>query len=89
MIKVLVFYLVLWWFTKLENKKLLIVRAVLSSSIAVFFLIGAITMFMETHIPLSAVFGIIFLCIEILFGLRAVFDIKKTIKLRKEQEKNE
>lgn len=89
MIKVLVFYLVLWWFTKLENKKLLIVRAVLASSLALFFLIGAITMFTETHIPLSAVFGIVFLCITILFALRAIFDIKKILIIRKEQEKNE
>lgn len=43
MIKVIVFYLVRWRFTKLENKKLIIVRAILASVLAVFFLMGAIT----------------------------------------------
>lgn len=82
MLKVLVFYLFLWWFTKLTNKKLITVRAILASSLSVFFLIGAITMFTETHIPLSAVFGICFLIITILFGLRAIFDIKNILKIR-------
>ena len=89
MLKVIIFYLFLWWFAKLENKKPLIVRAIVASSLAIFFLAGAVTMFTETHIPLSVGFGIYFLCITILFGLRAVFDIKKILKIRKEQEKNE
>lgn len=49
MIKVLVFNWVLWWFTKLENKKLIIVRAILASIFAVFLLICAIFVFTEPH----------------------------------------
>lgn len=85
MIKVLVFYLVLWWFTKLENKKLIIVRAILASVLAVFFLMGAITIFTEPHIKKDgfAFMGIFGLIPSILFIIRAIFDIKKLLSDRK------
>lgn len=87
MLKVLIFYLVLWWFAKLTNKKLIIVRAILASSLSVFFLIGAITMFIATHIPFSVVFGFGFLIATMLFGLRAIIDIKNILIIkRKENE---
>lgn len=41
MIKVLIFYLVLWWFAKLENKKLLIAQAILGKSFSCIYLNGA------------------------------------------------
>ena len=85
MIKVLVFYLVLWWFAKLENKKLIIFRAILASIFAVFFLICAIAMFAEPHMIKDgfAVFGIFVLIPSVLFAIRAVFDIKKLLSDRK------
>lgn len=82
MIKVLVFYLVLWWFTKLENKKILIVRAALASGLAILFFISAIVVFTEPHIVAGgfAVMGIFGVIPVLLFGIRAFFDIKKVIK---------
>ncbi|MDE7163336.1 MAG: hypothetical protein K2O44_04580 [Clostridia bacterium] len=86
MIKVLVFYLVFWWFTKLENKKLIIVRAILASVLAVFFLMGAITIFTEPHFIKDgfAFMGIFALIPSILFAIRAIFDIKKLLLERKQ-----
>lgn len=86
MIKVLVFYLVLWWFTKLENKKLIIVRATLASVLAVFFLMGAITIFTEPHFIKDgfAFMGIFALIPSLLFAIRAIFDIKKLLSDRKQ-----
>lgn len=85
MLKVLVFYLILWWFTKLENKKALIARAILASLLSIFFLIGAITMFTEPIIVKDgfAFMGIFGLIPAILFGLRALLDIRKIIILHK------
>lgn len=82
MIKAAVFYLVIWWFAKLTNKKLIIVRAILASSLSAFFLIGAITMFIATHISFSVGFGIGFLIATTLFGLRAIIDIKNMLIIK-------
>lgn len=82
MLKVLAFYLFYWWFVKLENRKVIIVRAVLASIFAILFLMGAITVFTEPHIVADgfAFIGIFSLIPALLFGIRAFFDIKNLIK---------
>lgn len=86
MLNTIFFYLFLWWFAKLENKKLLIARSVLASILFILFLSVAITvfpnMFAETEGFIPALLGMI-ICIitTILFGLRAIFDIKKILTI--------
>ncbi|MDE7075925.1 MAG: hypothetical protein K2O62_01240, partial [Clostridia bacterium] len=88
MLKVLAFYLILWWFTKLENKKWLIVRAVIASVLAILFLISAIFVFTEPHMAKDgfAFMGIFGLVPAILFGLRAICDIRKLCTILKKPE---
>lgn len=82
MLKVLAFYLFYWWFVKLENRKVIIVRAALASILAILFLMGAITVFTEPHIVADgfAFVGIFSLIPALLFVVRAFFDIKNLIK---------
>lgn len=82
MLKVLAFYLFYWWFVKLKNIKVIIVRAVLASFFAILFLMGAITVFTEPHIVADgfAFIGIFSLIPASLFVVRAFFDIKNLIK---------
>lgn len=87
MLNAIIYYLFLWWFTKLENKKLLIARAVSASIFFILFLSVAITvfpnMFAEKNGFIPALLGAI-ICIitTILFGLRAIFDIKKILTIK-------
>ena len=85
MLKVLIFYLFIWWFTKLENKKLLIFRAVFAGVLIILCLMSAITLFTEPHIVKDgfAFMGIFVLVPAILLGLRVFFDIKKILIITK------
>ena len=81
--QVLIFYLFRWWFKKLENKKEIIVRIVLSSFVAILFLMSAIAIFTEPHIVADgfAPMGIFSLIPSIIFGIRLIFDIKKLLEI--------
>ena len=81
--QVIIFYLFCWWFKKLENKKEIVVRIVLSIIVAILFLLSTIAVFTEPHIVADgfAPMGIISLIPTIAFGLRICFDIKKLIEI--------
>ncbi len=79
MLQTLVFYIFVWWFKKLENRKALLVRAILASIFALIYWIGAIWMFVDEDIAKDGctAIGIIFLIPAILFTIRVIFDVKK------------
>lgn len=89
MLKVLAFYLFIWWFVKFEDKKIIIIRAVLASALAITYFIGAICFFTEPRFIKDGVsfVGVFCLIPAILFGLRAIFDIKKLLSIKNDGEK--
>ncbi len=81
MLKVLAFYLFYWWFVKLENKKVLIFRAILAGISAIFLLVGSIVMFTEPHMVKDGIayLGIFILIPALFFGLRVILDVRKIL----------
>ena len=82
MLQVLFFYMFVWWFKKLENKKGIIIRAVLAGIIGVFFWITAfasISMIMfEAALVVVVIVGF---GVAILFTIRFFCDINQIRKL--------
>ena len=84
MLQAIFYYLVTWWFVKLENKKSLTVRAVLAGIIAVcnFALaIGMIFFFSETQEEVTIFFIFLFAGLFLLFLVRSLSDIAKIREL--------
>lgn len=75
MLQTLVFYILVWWFQKIENRKALIARSILASLFAIIYWICAICMLVADDTPI--IIGIIIFIPAILFTIRAILDIKK------------
>ena len=75
MLQALVFYIFVWWFKTIENRKALIVRSILASIFAIIYWICALCMLVVDDIPIAV--SIIMFIPAILFTIRAVTDIKK------------
>lgn len=82
MLEVLFFYMFVWWFKKLEDKKTITIRAVLAGIIGVFSWIAAfasISMVMfEAALVVVVIVGF---CVAILFTVRFFCDINQIRKL--------
>ena len=80
MLQALFYYLVTWWFVKLESKKLLTVRAVLAGVFAACcfaITIGMIVLLANTAETFALVLLIFYLILFSLFFIRSLCDIAK------------
>lgn len=80
MLQVFFFYLVTWWFTQLESKKALTVRAVLAgifSLLSVVFFISMIVLYISIDELVALIAVFVFLIMAILFFIRSICDIAK------------
>lgn len=78
MLQVLFFYIFIWWFKKLENKKTIIIRAVLAGILGVYFWIGSFVLISLIMIEkVLIVLVITDFTIAILFTIRLIKDIKQ------------
>lgn len=84
MLQAIFYYLVTWWFVKLENKRSLTIRAVLAAIIAVCnfaLVIGMIFFFSETQEEVTIFFIFLFAGLSLLFLIRSLRDIAKIREL--------
>lgn len=83
MLKVVGFYIFMWWFTKLENKTALIARSVLASILAAIFIISGISFLFDENVieKNKTIIVIMSLIFTILFSIRLIFDIIKINKI--------
>lgn len=72
MSQTLVFYILVWWFQKIENRKTLIARSILASLFAIIYWICAICLLVADDTPI--IIGIIIFIPAILFTIRAFLD---------------
>lgn len=80
MLKVFFFYLVTWWFVKLENKKTLTARSVFAGILAACSLaiaIGMIYLYAETGEAVVVLLAIVEFVLFFLFLIRSLCDISK------------
>ncbi len=86
MLQVLAFYIFIWWFKKIENRKALIARAILASIFALIYWINAIVIFIDVDDEdiakngftiSSIILLIIAIIIAILFTIRVILDVTK------------
>ena len=79
MLQVIFFYIFVWWFKKLENRKALIARSILASIFGLIYLVTAIVLFTNEDSEEKGLYviGIIMLIPTILFIIRAISDIAK------------
>lgn len=82
MLKVLAFYIFIWWFVKLENKKYIIIRIVTASIFAILFYMSGIVLSTDENIVRDGFtfVGIFSLIVAIMFTVRIVLD---SVKLKK------
>lgn len=84
-VSAVLYYLVVWWFKKTENKTSLIIRAILAGILGLSCLIAAIDMFKsEFDLVLSAIWGLI---VSVLFLVKAILDIKKLFTVKTDDNK--
>ncbi len=82
MLKVVGFYIFMWWFTKLENKTALIARSILAGILAALNIIGGISFLVEEYVlEEDRIYAILFLIPAILFLIRLILDIIKINKI--------
>lgn len=75
MLKAILYYLVVWWFKKTENKISLIIRAILAGILGLSCLCVSIDVLKsEPDLMVSAILGLIFF---VLFAARVILDVKK------------
>ncbi len=81
MLKAILFYLVIWWFKKTENKISLIIRAILVGIFGLSCLFSAIEMAKcdLTGLMLSVILGFV---LFILFAVKVVSDVKNYAPLK-------